>query len=74
MLETLTAKLFSDPKVKKHYDKLNPEFEKAKMKNRKKELANCCSILVDNIAKEFPNSLEKLHKILVEFKESQKNK
>jgi len=76
-LEALTAKLLSDPKVKKYYDELKPEFDKAKkriLKNRRKELVSSCSSIVEDIAKEFPGSLEELHQILVEFKESQKNK
>jgi len=76
-LETLTAKLLSDPKVKRYYDELKPEFDKAKkriLKNRRKELVSSCFSIVEDIAKEFPDSLEELYQILVEFKESQKNK
>lgn len=63
-LETLTDKLFSDPKVKKHYDELAPKFEKAK----KKILKNRCKDLVENIAKDNPDSLSELYELLINFK------
>jgi hypothetical protein len=68
--QDIKAQLLSNPKVKEYYDELTPEFDK----DKKKELAYNCSVLVENIAKEFPDSLEELHSLLREFKENQKNK
>jgi len=55
---------------------LTPYVEKVdgRKKRRTETLLNCCSVLVDSIAKDYPDSLEELHQILVKFKESQRNK
>lgn len=53
-----------------YYFESEDESEQKRDKKIKKETTNTFK----EIKKEFPESLEELHSILIEFKESQKNK